>query len=492
MNNLVKLTISQAVSGLKNKEFTATDLVTAHINQMDKYRYINAYITEIPELALQAAKKSDFLIQTNQARPIEGIPVSIKDLFCTKGILTTAASKMLQNFTPVYDATVYSKIINAGGIMLGKGNMDEFAMGSANINSYFGNVINPWKAESDDVDLTPGGSSGGSSAAVSAFMAMAALGSDTGGSVRQPASYTGTVGIKPSYGRCSRWGMIAFSCSLDQAGIITRTVEDAAIMLETMMGYDEKDSTSLNVEVPNLRSAVNQPIKGMKIGIPYDLMENKSLSSEIITMWQNTINLLKDHDVEIVSISLPYINYALPVYYVLSSAEASSNLARYDGVRYGLRVEGKDLNINEIYELSRSEGFGAEVKRRIMMGTYALASTNINSYYIKAQQVRRLIVNDFTNSFNKVDCILIPSAPTAAFPLNSNQDDPVTMYLNDILTIPASLAGLPCISIPAGFSANKLPLGMQVIGSRLDEYNIIKISSAIEKALNLKFIPKGF
>ncbi|KJV57287.1 amidase family protein [Orientia chuto str. Dubai] len=269
MTNLVKLTISQAINGLKTKEFSATELVLAHINQMDKYRYINAYITETPELALQSAKKADTLIQSNQARPIEGIPLSIKDLFCTNGILTTAASRMLHNFIPFYDSTVYSKIINAGGIMLGKGNMDEFAMGSANISSYFGKVINPWKAENDDADLTPGGSSGGSSAAVSAFMAMAALGSDTGGSVRQPASYTGTVGMKPSYGRCSRWGMIAFSCSLDQAGIITRTVEDAAIMLETMMGYDEKDSTSLNSEVPNLQSAINQHIKGMKIGIPY-------------------------------------------------------------------------------------------------------------------------------------------------------------------------------------------------------------------------------
>ncbi len=492
MLDLIKLTISDAIDGLKARNFSSVELVTAHIKQMEKYKHINAYILETPEIALTSAKESDRLISMNQVRALEGIPIAIKDLFCTKGILTTAASKMLQNFVPSYSATVFSKVVNAGSIMLGKTNMDEFAMGSANVNSYFGNVINPWKAKNNDIDLTPGGSSGGSAAAVSAFMAMAALGSDTGGSVRQPAAYTGTVGVKPSYGRCSRWGMIAFASSLDQAGVFVRCVKDAAIMLEVMMGYDPKDSTSLDVEVPDLRSAVNQSVKGMRVGIPMGLMCNNNLKAEIITMWQETANLLKKQGVEIVEIELPHLDYALPVYYVLASAEASSNLAKYDGVRYGFRVENNNSDLNEVYELSRSKGFGDEVKRRIMMGTYALASGNIDSFYRKAQQVRALICKDFTVGFESVDCILIPSTPTPAFPLNVDQDDPVTMYLNDILTIPASLAGLPSLSVPVALSSESLPLGMQIIGRRLDEYNVLKISSAIERATNIQFIPKGF
>lgn len=492
MTDLIKLSLAQALDGLRSKKFSATELVKSHIAQIEKQKHINAYITITDDLALKAAQDADNLIACGQARAIEGIPISIKDLYCTKGITTTAASKMLYNFVPTYSATAYTKIITAGGIMLGKGNMDEFAMGSANLNSYFGKVINPWQATNDPTDLTPGGSSGGSSAAVASFMAMAALGSDTGGSVRQPAAYTGTVGVKPSYGRCSRWGMIAFASSLDQAGIITRTVEDAAIMLEIIMGFDPKDPSSANIEVPNLVTATKQPIKNMKIGVPHELIEDAKLNSDIISMWNNTIDILKQQGAEIIGVNFPHINHALPVYYVISSAEASSNLARYDGVRYGVRIGDDTSDVNEIFELSRSHNFGTEVKRRIMMGAYALLSTNINSCYTKAQQVRKLIANDFTESFKRVDCILMPSTPTPAFPLHINQEDPVTIYLNDILTVPASLAGLPAISVPSGLSSNGLPLGMQVISSRFNEYDTFRIAAAIERGLDMNLVPHGF
>jgi aspartyl-tRNA(Asn)/glutamyl-tRNA(Gln) amidotransferase subunit A len=377
--------------------------------------------------------------------------------------------------------------------MLGKANMDECAMGSSNLTSYFGKVINPWKAINDETELVPGGSSGGSSAAVSSFISMAALGSDTGGSVRQPAAFTGIVGIKPTYGRCSRWGMIAFASSLDQAGVLTRTTEDSAILLEAMMGFDERDSTSIDAKVPELRSATKASVKGMKIGIPVDLMNQDGVDNEIIQMWQNSVKIMKAEGAEIINIELPHSKYALATYYIIGPAEASSNLARYDGVRYGLRVEKEGMGIEEMYELTRSAGFGAEVKRRIMIGTYVLSSAFMDAYYLKAQKMRRLIANDFNSSFKKVDVIMLPSAPTAAFGVNEVQDNPVTMYLNDIFTIPASLAGLPCISVPAALSNKGLPLGMQIIGQPLDEYNTLRAAAAIERAcVGIDFKPRGF
>lgn len=494
MSEIVKLTIAQALKALKNKDFSATELTEEHLKTMVKHKNLNAYITETPDLALEQAKLSDKNYQSNSIRPLEGIPIAIKDLFCTNQVLTTNGSKMLSNFVPTYESTVSQKVKDSGTIMLGKTNMDEFAMGSANITSYFGNVVSPWKATDEpDVDLVPGGSSGGSAAAVSGFLAMAALGSDTGGSIRQPASYTGLVGFKPTYGRCSRFGMIAYASSLDQAGLFTRSVEDNALLLQTIMGYDEKDSTSLNIEVPELTSAPTCNVKNMKIGVPFNIMQHDGIQEDIIKMWSNTIDILKSEGVEIVDISLPHFKYALAAYYVISPAEASSNLARYDGVRYGFRAESEGMSVDEMYEQTRSIGFGAEVKRRIMIGTYVLSSSLMDAYYLKAQKIRRLIFDDFNNAFKKVDLVLLPSTPSEAFRLGEKQDNPITMYLNDLLTIPANLAGLPCCSVPAALSSRGLPLGMQIIGRSLDEYNTLRVAGAIERAAkDINFIPRGF
>ncbi|MGI4776190.1 MAG: Asp-tRNA(Asn)/Glu-tRNA(Gln) amidotransferase subunit GatA [Janthinobacterium lividum] len=493
MSELVKLTVAQALDGLRNKDFTALELTKAHIDQSNKYKNLNVFITETFEQALNQAAIADQNYQNNQARPLEGILIAVKDLFCTKNVRTTSASKMLHNFIPTYESRVSENVANKGTIMLGKVNMDEFAMGSANITSYFGKVISPWKLEGDHREIVPGGSSGGSSTAVSAFMAMSALGSDTGGSVRQPAAYTGIIGIKPTYGRCSRWGMIAFASSLDQAGVLTRTTEDAALMLEAMMGFDIRDSTSLDVPVPELRSAINNPIKGMKIGIPIDLMEQEGLDSEVINMWQESIRLMRLQGAEIVNITLPHAKYALATYYVIAPAEASTNLARYDGVRYGFRQETANMKIDDMYELTRSSGFGTEVKRRIMIGGYVLSSSFMDAYYLKAQKMRRLISNDFRDAFKEIDVIMLPSTPSTAFAADQKQDNPVTMYLNDIFTIPASLAGLPCISVPAALSKNGLPLGMQIIGKTLDEYSTLRAAAAIERAsAHINFTPRGF
>ena len=494
MSEIVKLTITQALKALKNKDFSATELTEEHLKTMVKHKNLNAYITETPDLALEQAKLSDKNYQSNSIRPLEGIPIAIKDLFCTNQVLTTGGSKMLSDFVPAYESTVSQKIKDSGTIMLGKANMDEFAMGSANITSYFGNVISPWKAKDEpEVDLVPGGSSGGSAAAVSGFLAMAALGSDTGGSIRQPASYTGLVGFKPTYGRCSRFGMIAYASSLDQAGLFTRSVEDNALLLQTIMGYDEKDSTSLNIDVPELTSACTSSVKNMKIGVPFNIMQQDGIQEDIIKMWSNTIDILKNEGVEIVDISLPHFKYALAAYYVISPAEASSNLARYDGVRYGFRAESEGMSVDEMYEQTRSIGFGTEVKRRIMIGTYVLSSSFMDAYYLKAQKIRRLIFDDFNNAFKKVDVVLLPSTPSEAFRLGEKQDNPITMYLNDLLTIPANLAGLPCCSVPAALSSRGLPLGMQVIGRALDEYNTLKVAGAIERAAkDINFIPRGF
>lgn len=492
MSDLTKLTISDALKGLQNKKFSAVELAEAHIKKMIKYKHLNSYITETFDIAKHEAKISDQNYAQNQARKLEGIPLGIKDLYCTKSVLTTAGSKMLANFVPTYESTISNKIRNDGCIMLGKTNMDEFAMGSSNMTSYFGNVINPWKSINNDEDLVPGGSSGGSAAAVSGFMAMGALGSDTGGSVRQPAAFTGTVGIKPTYGRCSRWGMIAFASSLDQAGVFTRSTQDAALMLESMMGFDEKDSTSVNTLVPELASACSKSAKGMKVGIPINLMNMKGIDNEIIKMWQNSIDIMKAEGAEIKEIELPHAKYALATYYIIAPAEASSNLARYDGVRYGFRTEKTVKSIDEMYELSRSEGFGDEVKRRIMTGTYVLSSAFMDAYYLKAQKIRRLILNDFKAAFSNIDVVLLPTTPTPAFGIMQKQDNPITMYLNDIFTIPASLAGLPAMSIPATLSHNGLPLGMQFISSAFDEYNMIRAAAAIERASTINFAPRGF
>ncbi|WP_375329905.1 Asp-tRNA(Asn)/Glu-tRNA(Gln) amidotransferase subunit GatA [Candidatus Tisiphia endosymbiont of Nemotelus uliginosus] len=490
MSEIVKLTITQALKALKSKEFSCVELTKAHIAEMDKHKELNAYITETTDTALQQAKIADQNYHKGIEKSLEGIPISVKDLFCTKGVLTTAGSRMLSKFIPTYESTVSNKVQEHGTIMLGKTNMDEFAMGSANITSYFGNVISPWKAvDAPSTPLVPGGSSGGASASVSAFLAMAALGSDTGGSVRQPASYTGVVGFKPTYGRCSRYGMIAFASSLDQAGVLTRTVEDNALMLQAMMGFDEKDSTSIDSEVPQLRSACNASVKNMKIGVPFDFMRKQGIQPDIIKMWQNTIDILKNDGVEIIDISLPYSKYALSAYYVIAPAETSSNLSRYDGVRYGFRAENDGVSIEEMYQKTRSAGFGSEVKRRIMIGTYLLSSTLMDAYYLKAQKIRRLISDDFNKAFGRVEAIILPSAPSEAFNLGEKQDNPVTMYLNDLFTIPASLAGLPCCSVPAALSSRGLPLGMQVIGKALDEYNTLKVAAAIERgSKNISFI----
>lgn len=492
---LNKLSITEALKGLAEKKFSAKELTEAHIKQIEKCdKKINSFITTTFESARKDALLSDQNISSGNFRKLEGMPLAIKDLFCVNGVKTTASSKMLQNFVPTYDSTVTKKLASEGSVFLGKVSCDEFAMGSSNMTSYFGNVINPWKNSSDKSrDLVPGGSSGGSSASVSAFMAMGATGTDTGGSIRQPAAFTGLVGIKPTYGRCSRFGVIAFASSLDCPGVLARNVDDSALLLEVASGYDANDSTSANVEVPNFseyKKGEDASIRGLRIGVPIDLMQLPGISPEVIEMWHKTINILKGEGAEIVNIELKNSKYGLPVYYILASAEASSNLSRYDGVRYSNRVDAED--INELYELSRADGFGLEVKRRIIIGTYVLSSEAIEAYYIKAQKVRRLILNDFKSAFDKVDTILIPSAPSEAFFTDVKQDNPVEMYANDIFTIPVSLAGLPSMSLPVSLSKNNLPLGMQVISRHFDEMTILRVGAAIEKNINIKFIPEGY
>ncbi|PCJ27136.1 MAG: Asp-tRNA(Asn)/Glu-tRNA(Gln) amidotransferase GatCAB subunit A [Rickettsiales bacterium] len=493
MNDLIKLSITEALSAMKEKKFTPSELVEAHIKSAERTKNLNSYITETFDSARLLAEKADQHYNNGTARKLEGIPVAVKDLFCTNGVKTTAGSKMLSNFSPTYDSTVSKNIADSGSIMLGKTNMDEFAMGSSNTTSYFGNVISPWKEIGSDKDLVPGGSSGGSAVSVSAFSSMAALGSDTGGSIRQPAAFTGIFGMKPTYGRCSRWGMVAFASSLDQAGIFTRSTSDAALMLEAMMGFDEKDSTSIDQSVPELVSACKKSVKGMRVGVPTDLMELDGINSEIVKMWQDSIAMMRAEGAEIVDIKLPHAKYALSVYYVIAPAEASSNLSRYDGVRYGHRTDKTGLNLDDMYIQTRTEGFGEEVKRRIMIGTYVLSSSHMDAYYTKAQRVRRLISNDFKDAYQKADVILLPSTPTAAFGIHDNQDDPRAMYLNDLFTIPASLAGLPCASVPAALSVSGLPLGMQLVAPALDEYNVLRASAVIERATSdIDFTPKGF
>ncbi len=478
--SLVHLTLADAIKKLRAKEISSVELTKAHLEQMEKFRTLNAFITETPELALQQAAQSDARLKDGTARALEGIPLGIKDLYCTKDIQTTAGSKILEGFIPAYESTVSQKLLDAGGVTLGKLNLDEFAMGSANTTSGYGNVLSPWKPnDGRNLPLTPGGSSGGSSAAVSAFMCMGATGTDTGGSIRQPAAFTGTVGIKPTYGRCSRWGIVAFASSLDQAGPFARTVEDCAILLREMSGYDEKDSTSAKVDVPDFTKSLIPDMKGLRVGIPKEY-RMEGMPEEIEKLWQKGITWMRDAGAEIVDVSLPHTKYALPVYYIIAPAEASSNLARYDGVRYGLRVEGE--NLIETYENTRAQGFGREVKRRIMIGTYVLSAGYYDAYYTKAQKVRRLILNDFIEAYKKCDVLLTPATPSAAFAIGENEDDPIKMYLNDVFTVTVNLAGLPGMSVPVGLSSNGLPLGLQLIGKAFDEETVFRAGFALEQA----------
>jgi aspartyl-tRNA(Asn)/glutamyl-tRNA(Gln) amidotransferase subunit A len=485
--SLFDLTIAGAGAALAKREISAVELTAAYNGAVAALNpRLNAYITTTPELALAQAKAADARIAAGEAGPLTGIPLAIKDLFCTAGVRTTAASKILEPFVPPYESTVSGKLLEAGAVMLGKANLDEFAMGSSNITSGYGAVENPWKREGSDAKLVPGGSSGGSAAAVAARMAMGATGTDTGGSIRQPASFTGLAGIKPTYGRCSRFGIIAFASSLDQAGPMARNVEDCAILLQAMAGFDTKDSTSAERVVPDFRAAAGKGVKGMRIGIPAEYRMD-GMSAEISALWEQGITWLREQGAEIVDISLPHTKYGLPVYYIVAPAEASSNLARYDGVRFGARVDGEDLI--DMYERTRAAGFGPEVKRRIMIGTYVLSAGYYDAYYLRAQKIRALILRDFTQAFGKVDAILTPTAPSAAFGLGEKMDDPVTMYLNDVFTVPASLAGVPAMSVPAGLSAEGLPLGLQVIGKHFDEESVFAVSAAIERAAGFSALP---
>ena len=490
MTDLTALTLTQARDALRTKQASAVELATAHIGAIERARVLNAFITETPGMALDAAKDADARIAKGNARPLEGIPLAIKDLFCTKGVLTTAASHILNGFKPVYESTVTANLWAAGATMLGKVNLDEFAMGSSNETSYYGPVINPWRRRRngalDNTALVPGGSSGGSAAAVAADLCLGATGTDTGGSIRQPAAFVGIVGIKPTYGRCSRWGIVAFASSHEQAGPMAKSVRDAAALLTVMAGHDPKDSTSLDVPVPEFEASIGQSIKGVRIGIPKEY-RLEGLDAEIDAFWQKGIDWLKAAGAEIREISLPHTKYALPAYYIVAPAEASSNLARYDGVRFGLREPGED--VTDMYEATRGAGFGAEVRRRILIGTYVLSAGYYDAYYTKALRVRRLIANDFTEAFKSVDAILTPATPSAAFAAGEKSDDPIAMYLNDVFTVTANLAGLPGISVPAGLSKESLPLGLQLIGRPLDEEMLFRLGAVMEDAAGFKRIP---
>lgn len=482
MSDLVNLTISEALDLLNKGEISSVDLTKAHLEEMAKGRMLNAYITETPELALAQAKESDERRQSGKVGGLEGIPVANKDLYCTKGVRTTAASKILSNFVPPYESTVSQKLKDAGTVMLGKLNTDQFAMGGSTITSYFGPTKNPW-----NLDLVPGGSSGGSAAAVSAGLCMGATGSDTGGSIRQPASFCGITGIKPTYGRCSRYGIVAFASSLDQAGPMARSVKDCALMLQAMAGYDEKDSTCANKDVPDYTQALTGDIRGKKIGIPKEYRP-EGLNPDVAKVWDKGIQFLKDAGAEIVDISLPHTKYALPVYYIVACAEASANLSRYDGVRYTTRVEGKSLD--ELYENSRTDGFGDEVVRRILLGTFVLSAGFYDAYYTRAQRVRRLIYNDFVEAFRTVDALLVPAAPTPALSAQELKNmKPVDVYLGDVFTTPASLAGVPGLSLPVGLSEGGLPIGLQVIGKHFDENTVFQVADVLEKQANFDKTP---
>ena len=477
MSELTGLTIAQARDELNSKGCSSKELTEAYVSAMEQARILNAYVVETPDVAFDMAKASDDRIAKGEQGALEGIPLGIKDLFATKGVHTQACSHILDGFKPTYNSTVTQNLFDDGAVMLGKLNMDEFAMGSSNETSYYGNVINPWRREGSNAALVPGGSSGGSAAAVAAHICAGATATDTGGSIRQPAAFTGTTGIKPTYGRVSRWGVVAFASSLDQAGPIARDVRDCAIMLKSMASVDPKDTTSVDRPVPDYESALTGDIRGLRVGIPKEYRV-EGMPSDIDALWEKGAEMLKARGAEVVEVSLPHTKYALPAYYIVAPAEASSNLARYDGVRYGLRVAQDD--ITDMYEATRAEGFGKEVQRRIMIGTYVLSAGYYDAYYVKAQKIRTLIKKDFDEAWDKVDVILTPATPSAAF-APGEITDPVQMYLNDIFTVTVNMAGLPGIAVPAGLSSEGLPLSLQLIGRPFDEETLFKVGHVIEE-----------
>jgi aspartyl-tRNA(Asn)/glutamyl-tRNA(Gln) amidotransferase subunit A len=481
MTNLTDLTVAEIRDGFRAGTFSAREVASAFNANVAAAKALNAFIVETPDHALAAADAADAARAAGNLKPLSGVPLGMKDLFCTEGVQTTAASHMLEGFTPTYESTVSGKLWAAGAGMLGKLNLDQFAMGSSNETSYFGNVISPWRrGGGDNAPLAPGGSSGGSAAAISARLCPAATGTDTGGSIRQPAAFTGISGIKPTYGRCSRWGIVAFASSLDQAGPMARTVRDNAILLEAMAGFDPKDATSLDLPVPQWEAGLSPDLKGKKVGIPKEYRVD-GMPAEIDALWEQGIAFLKDAGAEVVEVSLPHTQYALPTYYIIAPAEASSNLARYDGVRYGKRELPDGAGLQDMYAATRAAGFGPEVRRRIMIGTYVLSAGYYDAYYTQAQKVRTLIARDFEKAFQACDVLLAPTAPSAAFALGEKQADPLAMYLNDVFTVPASLAGLPAMSVPGGFDSAGLPLGLQIIGRPLDEQGVLNAALAIEE-----------
>jgi aspartyl-tRNA(Asn)/glutamyl-tRNA(Gln) amidotransferase subunit A len=481
VSELTALTLAQARDGLKKKSFSAVELAQAHLTAIEKARTLNAFVLETAEIAADMAKASDARIAKGEAKPLDGIPIAVKDMFATRDVRTTACSHILDNFVPTYESTVTANLWRDGAVLLGKTNNDEFAMGSSNETSFFGPVISPWRRKGSNTPLVTGGSSGGSAAAVAANLCLGATGTDTGGSIRQPAAFTGTVGMKPTYGRCSRWGIVAFASSLDQAGPFARSVRDAAILLRSMAGPDAKDTTCSDLPVPDYETAVGKSVKGLRIGIPKEYRVD-GMPAEIEQLWHQGRDWLQAAGAELVDISLPHTKYALPAYYIVSPAEASSNLARYDGVRYGLRVEGRD--IKTMYEGTRGEGFGKEVRRRVMIGTYVLSAGYYDAYYLRAQKVRTLIKRDFEQAFDSgIDAMLTPATPTAAFGIGEKAGgDPIAMYLNDVFTVTVNMAGLPGISVPAGLDAQGLPLGLQLIGRPFDEATLFSLGAVLEQA----------
>ena len=485
---LTDLTLVQARDGLRRRSFTAAELTDAHLDAIAVHNpALNAYITVTADLARQQAAAADAALAGGDTRPLLGLPLAIKDLFCTKGTRTTAGSRILESFVPPYESTVTANLLRDGAVFLGKANLDEFAMGSSNMTSAYGPVQSPW-TRGDGAKLVPGGSSGGSAAAVAARLALGATATDTGGSIRQPASFCGIAGIKPTYGRCSRWGIVAFASSLDQAGPVARTVEDCAVLLGSMAGFDPLDSTSAQLPVPDFAAACARGVRGLRIGVPREYRSD-DMPQEVEALWQQGLGWLREQGAEIVDVSLPHTKYGLATYYIVAPAECSSNLARYDGVRFGLRVDGQDLT--DLYERTRAEGFGAEVKRRIMIGTYVLSAGYYDAYYLRAQKVRALILRDFMEAFQHVDALVTPTAPSAAFAQGENMDDPIKMYLNDIFTVPASMAGVPGMSVPGGLDAQGLPLGLQVLGRPFDEETVFAVAAALERAAGFAHRPGG-
>ncbi|HYC68656.1 Asp-tRNA(Asn)/Glu-tRNA(Gln) amidotransferase subunit GatA [Brevundimonas sp.] len=488
MSELTQLTLKAALDGLASKAFSSEEITREHIAAIEKARSLNAYVLETPEKALEMARASDGRRAKGHAGRLEGAPLGIKDLFCTEGVRSTACSNIIGNFVPTYESSVTANLWRDGAVMLGKLNMDEFAMGSSNETSAFGPVVNPWKSGASNADLTPGGSSGGSASAVAGDLCLAATASDTGGSIRQPAAFTGTVGVKPTYGRASRFGMVAFASSLDQAGPIAKTVEDAAILLRSMCSFDPKDSTSLDVDTPDWTQSLGKGVKGLRIGVPKEYVVD-GMPAEIQALWDQGVQWLKAAGAEIVEISLPHTKYALPAYYIIAPAEASSNLARYDGMRFGHRAETAS-SLTDLYETSRAEGFGKEVQRRLTIGAYVLSAGFYDAYYVRALKVRRRIAMDFDAVCDRVDAILTPSTPSAAFAIGDRQIDPLQMYLNDIFTVTANLAGLPGISVPAGLDKGGLPLGLQVIGKALDEATVFQVADVLEQSAGFTARPE--